>query len=481
MDENMEQKLLETSDLKGRIWKESKLVWKIILPSVLARASSYGILVVTQIYMGHISELDLASYGLIQTVLLLFAKGILLGMSSATETLCGQAFGAGQYHMLGIYLQRSWIIDLVTATMLLPLFIWATPLFRLLGEDEDATAAVGQIALWFIPLVYYYVFLYTTQMFFQSQLKNSIVAWLCTGSFLLHLLLSWIMVSVLDLGVHGAMIALNVSGWSAVIGAFVYIFGGWCCQTWKGFDRAAFGDLVPMIKLSLSSGVMLCLELWYNAVLVLLAGYMPDATVAISAFSLCISINTWEYMMCLGFFIAACVRVSNELGRGNAGAAVFSVKVIVSYSLSIAVFFWVLFLAFGHEIAHLVSRNEEVAEAMSNLSVLLAFSFLLNGVQPVLLGVAIGAGLQRVAAIINICCYYLVGVPIGVLLGYVAQLGIKGMWIGLQCGVLAQTLALLLLMWRTNWEEQVNEASKRLDQWLLEPSDGPADESSNRA
>lgn len=40
-------------------------------------------------------------------------------------------------------------------------------------------------------------------------------------------------------------------------------------------------------------------------------------------------------------------------------------------------------------------------------------------------GVAIGAGLQRVAAIINICCYYLVGVPIGVLLGYVAHLEIK--------------------------------------------------------
>ncbi|KAI6673608.1 hypothetical protein NL676_001514 [Syzygium grande] len=118
---------------------------------------------------------------------------------------------------------------------------------------------------------------------------------------------------------------------------------------------------------------------------------------------------------------------------------------------------------------------------MSGLTILLAFSFSLNGVQPVLIGVAIGAGLQHAAAIINICCYYLVGVPIGVLLGYVAHLEIKGLWVGLQCGVLAQTLALLLLTWRTNWEEQINKASKHLDQWLLEPSDGPADESLNRA
>jgi hypothetical protein len=41
-------------------------------------------------------------------------------MSSATETLCGQAFGAKQYHMMGIYLQRSWIINIVVATILLP-------------------------------------------------------------------------------------------------------------------------------------------------------------------------------------------------------------------------------------------------------------------------------------------------------------------------------------------------------------------------
>ncbi|KAF3773860.1 DETOXIFICATION 33 protein, partial [Nymphaea thermarum] len=38
--------------------------------------------------------------------------GFLLGMGSALETLCGQAFGAGRLRMLGIYMQsqRSWVI-----------------------------------------------------------------------------------------------------------------------------------------------------------------------------------------------------------------------------------------------------------------------------------------------------------------------------------------------------------------------------------
>lgn len=42
-----------------------------------------------------------------------------------------------------------------------------------------------------------------------------------------------------------------------------------------------------------------------------------------------------------------------------------------------------------------------------------------------LTGVAIGAGLQSVVAYVNIGCYYVVGVPIGALLGYVAHLEVK--------------------------------------------------------
>lgn len=96
-----------------------------------------------------------------------------------------------------------------------------------------------------------------------------------------------------------------------------------------------------------------------------------------------------DYSRLIQSFSSCCaysVRVSNELGRGNAKAAIFSVKVIVSNSLAIGIVFWALFLAFGHEISQLFTSNEEVAKAMSSLSVLLAFSFLLNSVQPVLIG-----------------------------------------------------------------------------------------------
>jgi MATE family multidrug resistance protein len=178
-------------------------------------------------------------------------------MSSATETLCGRAFGAGQLHMMGIYLKRSWIVDVVSATILVPLFVFTTPIFRLFGEEEEIAVASGPIALWMISILYSFVFALTIQMFLQAQLKNMIVGVLSASSFAIHILLSWLFVNILDLGVSGAMGAYCISSWLMVFGEYVYVFGGWCPNTWKGFTKAAFYDILPVIKLSISSGVML--------------------------------------------------------------------------------------------------------------------------------------------------------------------------------------------------------------------------------
>ena len=40
-------------------------------------------------------------------------------------------------------------------------------------------------------------------------------------------------------------------------------------------------------------------------------------------------------------------------------------------------------------------------------------------------GVAIGAGWQAVVAYVNIACYYVFGIPMGLLLGYKLGMGVK--------------------------------------------------------
>ncbi|XP_023904317.1 protein DETOXIFICATION 24 [Quercus suber] len=460
------------SNLPRRIWVESKKIWRIAFPAMLARVTQFGMFVVTQAFIGHLGEVDLAAYALIQILTVRFVNGILLGMSSATETLCGQAFGARQHHMMGIYLQRSWLINVVIATILLPVFIYSASIFKLLGEEDETSEVAGYISLWFIPILYYFAFGFSVQKYLQTQLKNKIVGWLSAITFVLHVLLSWIFVSKLNWGIPGAMSAMIISYWLVLIGTFVYVFGGWCPNTWTGFSLAAFQDLLPVLKLSLSSGVMLCLEFWYNAVLILLAGYVQNATVAISAFSICLNIIAWEFMVFLGFLTAASVRVSNELGKGDAKAAEFSVKVISSTSVILGVFFWILCLIFGHKLAYLFTSDEEVVAYVSSLYILLSLSILLNCVQAVLSGVAVGAGRQAVVAYVNIGCYYLIGIPVGAILGYVAKLEVEGLWIGMILGVVMQSLVLGYITFKTNWNDQVNKASERLHKLFLKPTEG---------
>ncbi|WCJ27662.1 MATE efflux family protein [Euphorbia peplus] len=233
-----------------------------------------------------------------------------------------------------------------------------------------------------------------------------------------------------------------------------------------GFSSAAFSELFPLLKLSVSSGVMLCLETWYNAVLVLLAGYMKNATTLISALSICLNVTGWEFMFCLAFLVSSSVRVSNELGKGDANAAKFAIKVIISISIIVGVVFFVLCLALDQQIARIFTNVEAVIEAVSKLSVLLAFSVLLNSFQTVLTGVAIGAGRQSMVAYINITSYYFVGVPLGIVLGYVANLQIQGIWIGMIVGVVMQVSILGYITSTTDWNEQIRRASERLDRFM---------------
>lgn len=180
-----------------------------------------------------------------------------LGLASGLETLCGQAYGAKQYHMLGIYLQRSWIVLVVTAFFLEPIYIFAAPILKALDQDEAIAEEAGTIAHWFIPVIFAYVVSFSCQIYLQAQSKNIIITYLAAFSLASHILLSWLLTVNYKFGVPGAMISTIVAFWLPNAGQLIYVIWGGCRETWGGFTMLAFKDLWPVVKLSLSSGAML--------------------------------------------------------------------------------------------------------------------------------------------------------------------------------------------------------------------------------
>ncbi|MED6158106.1 Protein DETOXIFICATION 27 [Stylosanthes scabra] len=459
--------LLQPNNQKQQnLWIETKKLWHIVGPSIFSRVATFTMNVVTQAFAGHLGELELASISIANTVIVGFNFGLLLGMASALETLCGQAFGAKKHAMLGVYMQRSWVVLFLCCFLLLPFYVFATPLLKVLGQPDDVAQWSGRVALWLIPLHFSFAFQFPLQRFLQCQLKTAVIAWVSLLGLVVNVVTSWLFIYVWDFGVVGAAIALNVSWWVLVIGMFAYTACGGCPLTWTGFSMEAFSGLWEFLKLSAASGVMLCLENWYYRILVLMTGQLENVTIAVDALSVCMTINGWEMMIPLAFFAGVGVRVANELGAGNGKGAKFATQVAVAQSTVIGLVFCAIIMIFHDQFAYLFTSSPQVLDAVDHMASLLAVTILLNSVQPVLSGVAVGSGWQAYVAYINIGCYYVIGLPLGIVMGWVFKSGVAGIWGGMIFGGTAiQTLILIVVTIRCDWEKEAEVASSRVKKW----------------
>ncbi|KAF5741438.1 protein TRANSPARENT TESTA 12-like [Tripterygium wilfordii] len=452
--------------LRRATWIESKLLFHLAAPAVIVYMINYCMSMSTQIFAGHLGNLELAASSLGNNGIQIFAYGLMLGMGSAVETLCGQAYGANKYEMLGVYLQRSTILLGLTGVVLTILYIFSKPILLFLGQSEEIASAAAVFVYGLIPQIFAYAAVFPQQKFLQAQSIVAPSAYISVVTLGIHFLLSWVAVYKLGWGLIGSSLVLSLSWWIIVVAQYLYIVKSPRCRyTWDGFSMQAFSGLSEFFKLSAASAVMLCLEAWYNDFLVLLAGLLPNPEVALDSLSICMTISGWVFMVAVGFNAAASVRVSNELGAGNPKSASFSVVIVTSASFILSVVAAILVLALRNVISYAFTEGEVVAAAVSDLSPLLAITVILNGVQPVLSGVAVGCGWQAFVAYVNVGCYYFVGIPLGGLLGLYFNLGAKGIWSGMIGGTVLQTIILLWVTFRTDWNKEVEEASKRLVKW----------------
>ncbi|OIT01717.1 PREDICTED: protein DETOXIFICATION 40-like [Nicotiana attenuata] len=273
--------------LRLATWIEMKLLFYLAAPAVMVYMINYIMSMSTQIFSGHLGNLELAAASLGNTGVQVFAYGLMLGMGSAVETLCGQAFGAKKFDMLGVYLQRSTILLTLTGILLAFVYIFCKPILIFLGQSERIASAAALFVYGLIPQIFAYALNFPIQKFLQAQSIVAPSAYISAGTLVLHLVMSWVVIYKIGLGLLGASMILSLSWWIIVIGQFVYIVKSERCkQTWKGFSLQAFSGLPVFFKLSAASAVMLCLETWYFQIVVLLAGLLENPELSLDALSI---------------------------------------------------------------------------------------------------------------------------------------------------------------------------------------------------
>ncbi|KAA8539944.1 hypothetical protein F0562_026636 [Nyssa sinensis] len=447
--------------MRSVFWIETAKLWKIAAPITISVLCQYGTNSITNIFVGHIGEVELSAVSISLSVIGIFSFGFMLGMGSALETLCGQAFGAGQVHMLGVYMQRSWIILSISCIILLPIYIFTTPILKLLGQEDDIANLAGKFTIQIIPQFFSLAIVFPGQKFLQAQSKVTVLAWIWFVALIIHVGLLWLFIDGLGWGMSGAAVALDISSWGTVVAQVVYIVG-WCKDGWKGLSWSAFKEIWAFVRLSLASAVMLCLEAWYMTSIIVLAGHLDNAVIAVGSLSICMNLSGWESMFFIAINAAISIRVSNELGLGHSRAAKYSVYITVLQSLLIGISCMILVIAARNYFPIIFTSSKNLQRAASHLVYLLAATMLLNSVQPVISGVAIGGGWQALVAYINLGCYYIFGLPLGFFLGYRANMGVMGLWLGMICGTAVQTLLLLFVLYKTNWNKEVEKTTERM-------------------
>ncbi|KAF7809336.1 protein DETOXIFICATION 29-like [Senna tora] len=412
---------------------EFKKLWYLAGPAIFTTIAQYSLGGITQVFAGHVSTIDLAAFTVENSVIASFSFAVMLGMGSALETLCGQAYGAGQLdilHLRGSDSKSDWADG---------------GDFEGGGEiravDDSAAVRVRHE----LP---------DPEVLTIAEQDNGDGVDIGRGAG----------------GARGAELVADAEG---RVGS-----GGWC----GGAERVLVGDSIGSVNLyterhmwesldrllhesfSGSLGIR-SLEMWYFMVLIIFAGYMKNAEVSVDALSVSMNILGWTVMVSIGMNAAISVRISNELGALHPRTAKFSLMVAVITSFMIGLFLALILIIFQNQYPSLFADDTEVKKLVMELTPMLAFSIVINNVQPVLSGVAVGAGWQAIVGYVNIACYYLIGIPLGLILGYKLNLGVLGIWSGMLVGTILQTCVLFFMVYRTNWNKEASLAEDRIKTW----------------
>ncbi|XP_052289163.1 protein DETOXIFICATION 12-like isoform X1 [Citrus sinensis] len=429
-EKNMEESLLipkESLSSTSTTWDllsgELKKQGYIAAPMVAVTLSQYLLQVVSMMMVGHLRQLALSSTAMAISLASVTGFSVLLGMASALETLCGQAYGAQQYQRIGTQIYTAIFCLFLVCFPLSFLGIYMGRLLVLVGQDPQISHEVGKFIIWLLPALFAYAAMQALIRYFQSQ--------------------------------------------SLIIPMFLSSYAALClhiCICWGLVFKSGLGNLGigEFFQFAIPSAVMVCLEWWSFELLILMSGLLPNPQLETSVLSVCLSTIQTLSAIPYGLGAAVSTRVSNELGAGNVQRARVAVYAVVFMAVMETIIASASLFASWGVFGYVFSNEGKVVDYVITMAPLVCLSVIMDSLQGLFSGVARGCGWQNIAAFVNLGAYYLCGVPTAAILGFWLKFRGRGLWIGIQAGAFTQTLLLGIITTFTDWEKQASKARKRL-------------------
>jgi multidrug resistance protein, MATE family len=424
-------------------WKrELAALTRLAIPVVLSELGWMAQGVVDTIMVGSLGPVSIGAVALGNALFYtpsLFGIGLLLGL----DTVVAQAYGRKDFDECHRWLAQG-IYLAAAITPILMILVFAASFgfarFGITPEVAKPAAAYLRVLDWSIlPLLIYGA----SRRYLQGVGQVRVITLTYIAANLLNWAGNWVLIygklGFPAMGVRGSALSTVIA---RILMAASLIGFAWRYERQRGhplFHHWAgpqLGRIRQLVRLGLPAAGQITLEVGAWNVATLSAGFLNP--IALATHQIAINYASITYMVPLGISAAAAVSVGHAVGAGDRARARRAGWLSLGLGTAFMVLGGIVFLVAPRPLIELYTHDPRVLAVGPSLLWIAAAFQIFDGVQTVCTGALRGLGETRAPMFANFVGYWILGLPLGLILCFVLKWGIYGMWIGL-------TLALIVI------------------------------------
>ncbi|KAF8652035.1 hypothetical protein HU200_062978 [Digitaria exilis] len=449
----------------GETFREAVELCRLAFPIAVTALLLYSRTALSMLFLGSIGDLPLAAGSLAIAFANITGYSVLSGLSLGMDPLCSQAFGANQPRLLGLTLYRSVLFLLCCSLPLSVLWLNMSKILVFLGQDREITALAQDYILFSLPDLFSFSLIHPLRVYLRSQGVTRPLAAAACAAVAFHVPANHVLVGRLGLGAPGVAAAASASNLVllAVLLAHV-VFSGDDANALRAAGWAPTAEWLagwgPLARLAFPSCASVCLEWWWYEVMILLCGLLPDPKPAVASMGVLMQTTALVYVFPSSLGLGVSTRVGNELGANRPSRARAAAHVAVAGAAGMGLGAMAFAAGVRHAWGRMFTSDAEILRLTCAALPIVGLCELGNCPQTVGCGVLRGSARPTRAARVNLGAFYLVGMPVAVLMAFGLGVGFVGLWMGLLAAQVCCAGLMLCVVGSTDWEAQARRAQE---------------------
>ncbi|KAF7825428.1 protein DETOXIFICATION 53-like [Senna tora] len=435
---------------------------KVAFPIIMTSLLIYSRTVISMLFLGRQGKVELAGGSLAIGFTNITATSILKGLTMGMDPICCQAYGAKRWSVLSQTFYKTVCLLFVVSIPIILLWLNMTPILQWLGQDLEVTKVAQVYMLFSIPELLAQAHLNPLRTFLRTQGLTTPLTIAASCAAVLHLPINYFFATYFKLGVKGVALATGLNSINMNLGLLIYlVLSKKPLKPWEGARvLTAFQGWGPLLSLALPSCISVCLEWWWYEIMLFLCGLLSNPQTTVATMGILIQTTGFLYVFPFSLSAALTTRIGHSLGAGQPSRAHCAALVGFSAALTCGVLACCLLWSVRKVWARLFTDEIQIIEMVTAVLPILGLCEIGNWPQTASCGILSGTARPYVGVRINLCAFYLIGLPVAVCATFVYKYEMVGLWSGM---LAAQVSCVCMMVWalcRTDWGHQSKRAEE---------------------